>query len=103
MTHPELGLFFSGLLFYFSFFFLTAKKGKSPELTSAQDEHPASAGEKRETYSTVTRAHTHTDSLNTLGRCHIPVTPGSSQGGKPQLVSPPAAQNRAHSDMLGPQ
>lgn len=93
MTHLELGLGFGG----FYFFEKENRKGKTrTEVASAQGEHPASAGEKREFYNSDKNSYM-------LGRCHIPAAPSSSQDGRPQLVSLPAAQNRAHRDMLGPQ
>lgn len=97
ITQPELG-------HIYIFIFFKKKTGeKSTDVTSAQDEHLASAGEKRGIYSKVTRAHTCTDSLDTLGRCCLPAAPISSQGGRPWLVSLPTAQHRAHRDMVGPQ
>lgn len=54
-THLEFGLGFGG----FYFFEKEKQKGKTcTEVASAQGEHPASAGEKREIYNTVTRTHT---------------------------------------------
>lgn len=51
----------------------------------------------------MTRARTCTDSLDILSRFHIPAAPSSTQGRRLQLVSLPAAQDRAQKDVLGPQ